>query len=272
MRDVRATVTTKSSTELTLHLQYVGPVGSETVVVKRSESRFGPYDPICQPFMAVTTSEFTDTVPQFKFSRRWYYRIEVRRSDGHVDVFPTVGGFSNERRDDPEANMLAGDTEMRLNSTGDFVVYFPVRTSGARCVRCYDPDTGSQLLSNCPSCFSTTFAGGFLSPVRLRIIIDRTSISESTNEGTGIPLTSAQGSARFPWYLDVKDGDVIVEEDNRRWRVVGPIDTTRKRKVVTRHDAGLHLLSRDASEYQLPVPAVISVPNRGFQTVPDCMR
>jgi len=273
VRDVRVTVTTKSQQELTLRWQIDGPLGGETVVVYRSESRFGPYEPVCEPFPVTTTQEFIDTVPSFKIARRWYYQLKITRPNGEFQVFPRDNGFSNERRDDPEANMMAGDTEIRLNVHGDYVVYFPARTYGPRCSRCFDHQTGSQLLSNCPACYSTTYTGGFLTPVRLKIIIDQSVRADSADSsGIGVPFTSMSGNARFPWYLDVKQGDLIVEEDNRRWRVVEPVEVIRKRKVVLYQTAALLLLSKDASEYGLPVPEQISTPNRGFKSVPDCMR
>jgi hypothetical protein len=241
--------------------------------VLRSESRFGPYDPITGWFQATASSSLEDTTHLHKITRRWYYQIETDKAvDGEHLVYPYPYGASTERRSDSEARLKASENELLYRKHGQAVIYFPCRSYGSRCPKCFDSVTGKQLMANCDACYSTTYSGGFMYPVKCWIMLEDKTTSNNRDTGAGVPIISRQASGRFPWFLDVKVGDVVVDEDNNRWKVGEPIQVVSKRGCVLYQTAKLFLITLDCIEYSLPIPATIDVPTRSWKYVPEFLR
>lgn len=273
------TASTKSNDETTLSWSAKAEAGKvrPRIRVVRSESRFGPYEPLTQWLDPFTVTEFIDTTTRMKIGRRWYYRLEIQDDNSTPQgpnaesrMYPAEDGVSDENRE-PEARMLATDSELRYRNDGEEVIYFPIRSHGARCTRCYDDRTGAQLTASCPACYGTSFAGGFMNPVKLFAMVEDVQAVDATNSPQGQSISMYRAKGRFPWYLDLKEGDVVVDEENRRWRVCRP-QAIRKRRCITHWLCDLEMLSFDAVEYKLPVPDTIADKRRGWKYVPDFMR
>ena len=274
MRDVVVTVSTKSEDSMIVSWELVGKGIQRTKLqVLRSESRFGPFEPVCDQFGAEKTGTFTDTTPRFDIRRRWYYKIRVFRAGTNVGEYPLgVEAASNERRDDPLARSMAHDNELRYRIHGDPVIYFPIRSYGMRCSKCWDSITEDRVMSNCEACYDTTFSGGFLTPVKIWMMVENRQTFAAAKAIPGPATSATVATARFPWFVDLKPNDVIVEEDNTRWRICEPIQVVRKRKCAIYHFAGLARIPNGSIEYRLQVPDTIAEKRKGWSYTPSFLR
>src|SRR5206468_1320208 len=123
---------------------------------------------------------------------------------------------------EPEADLLA--LELRRHATLLFREFagrrcwvLPVRTFGARC-ECWNATLQQRRRSGCVLCFDTGFIRAYLSPIETWIQFDPSSKSEQTTN-TGAQQQS-NTTARLAYYPPLRPRDLIVEGENRRWRVV----------------------------------------------------
>lgn len=271
---IRLVVSSQDIDSTTVEWDVVGDGGRPYKVrVLRCESRFGPFEPISDYFDQSKRS-FIDPTPTQKLLRHFYYKLEITYDDETIEYYPKRYGASDERQDDKEARMLAGDSEILYRMHGQKVIYFPVRTHGRRCPHCFDAVTGKRLIKNCPSCYSTTYAGGFLNPVQIDIMIENAQViggnSDDPSRGVGVSAKTASG--RFPWFVDIKENDVIVDAQNTRWRISEPIREITKRRCRIYQTCILAQLSFDCIEYTLPVPNPIDTWQHGWRYTPEMAR
>jgi len=275
--NVKLRAHTKSTDEITLSWVLSGYDSQNrlTAQLVRCESRFGPYEPVGEPFDPRSRDTLVDVVGQYRILRRWYYRLRITEYTNSAEVtqeWPPYDGASTDRRDDPEAMLLASDSEVRYRDHGQSVIYFPVRTSGERCPKCFDRVTSAQISANCAACWGTSFTGGFLQPVKVWIMLEHQKATPSQENVQGVPITTVHTQARFPWFVDLKPNDVVVDEDNRRWSVTENIHRVMKRGCLIRSECEMALLPLDNVEYQLPVPDQIAEKQRGWRYTPDFLR
>lgn len=231
---------------------YTGTVTDENIFaytfqVLRSESSSGPWDPLTKPFK--NAFYFRDVSPALLHKwRNLYYILRVTdlRTTETMDFGPTAQL--------PEPDLIAleimrqEDVLMR-EFVGRKCWLFPVKTFGPRCI-CFDPVKGKKTRSNCPTCFDTGYLGGYLSPVECYVQID-----PSANANQKTPLGQQQMNntgARLISFPPIKPDDILVEAENRRWKVVTVAMTARLRAVV-HQELTLHEIPRGDAEYKLPI-------------------
>jgi hypothetical protein len=222
--------------------------------VLRSESPAGPWDTLAGPFE--DRYRFVDN--RVNLMHRWrtlYYKIRVQRkgTTDQVETEPTA--------QDPEPDLIAAEIQ-RLERclweeyAGRRCLIFPVRTFGQRCPNCWDgPEKGKGFTSqvrrsHCATCYGTGFVRGYLDPIEIFVQIDPSPQSIQT-----LPITERHQndtSARLPNFPLVKPRDILVEAENRRWRVARVTPTERLRSVV-HQELVLHELSKGDIEFDLPV-------------------
>lgn len=216
--------------------------------VERSQSPQGPFDQ--------ATQEFTDKyyfrdigVPRWDLYAELWYRIKTRRvSDDETTYTEPV-------RRGPKPDLIALEVR-RLEHIlfnehiGRQCFLFPVRTFGQRCPSCYDPVSGQQLKSHCKTCYDTSYVRGFLDPVQLRVQIDPTPKSVEIMEvmKTQQENATARCVAEFP----IKPRDILVELENRRWRVVR-VSMTQRLRYPLHYELILHHVPRKDIEWSLPI-------------------
>lgn len=221
----------------------------------RSESAMGPWDTIAGPFE--DKYRFVDNrVNLLHKWRQYHYRIKSVRKADHNDVAES----------DPvclmaEPDLIAAEIQMRerlvwTEYAGRKVFIFPVRTFGQRCPNCFDgPDKGKGFTSQrrrskCLTCYDTGFARGYLSPIEIFMQIDPRDQSIQP-----LPVGETQQtdtSARLPNFPQVKPRDIIIEAENKRWRIVKVKPTERLRSVV-HQELLMHEIMPGDIEFQLPV-------------------
>jgi hypothetical protein len=223
--------------------------------VYRSESPMGPWDLMAGPFE--DRYRFVDN--RVNLLHRWrqlYYKINsVEKADTTNVVESAAFTFHAE----PDLIAIEIQRLERLvweEFAGRRCFIFPARTFGQRCGNCYDgPDKGKGFTSqrrrsHCLTCFDTGFARGYFDPIEIFIQID-----PSPKSVQAIPITERQQvdtTARLPNFPLLKPRDIIVETENRRWRVV-KVSTTERLRSVVHQELVLHEIIKGDIEFQLPI-------------------
>lgn len=208
------------------------------VVVERSESPMGPFVEV-QVVDPLTVFSFRDKTAPWR-PKNWelYYRLRgVDRSSGDDVHVGEVFGFQGNLPLD--ALEIIRQHKILLEGVNGHEPYngrpcsiFKRRNFGPRCRDCVDASTGQVVISQCPSCGGTGYQGtGYYDPidnVLMNISPNRRSVQSTTlarqedNETAGFMLN-------FPVLYD---GDIIVEPNERHWRVMGSEVTERVRQIV----------------------------------------
>jgi len=175
-----------------------------------------------------------------------YYKLVVKhKASGDTKTFGPEAKV-------PEADLVAVELRKHMNLLmrefiGRRCWVLPVRTFGQRC-SCYSPTLGKRRVSLCLSCYDTSFVRGYMRPVESWISIDPFPAAEQ-NAGTG-PTQQANTTARMGWYPPLKPRDIIIEGENKRWRVV-TLTTTEQTRATLRQELQLHLIPSGDIEYKL---------------------
>ena len=201
--------------------------------VQRSESPEGPFDTLAGPL--VDKFSFRDTqAPQYYRGRGFFYKIRiVERStgtEGFSDTALPIAGI-----DQISAEIQRCEFLLHKEFTGRKVFIFPKRTFGQRCTACWDATKNRVTSSRCIECFDTGFTRGFFSPIQTFMQIDPSAGLATKAEDTGERGKEQHNivSARMIIFPLTKSGDVVVEAENTRWRVVGTVKMQHIRHPVT---------------------------------------
>jgi hypothetical protein len=215
--------------------------------VLRSEAPEGPYDILTGPFQDMYS--FRDASPALLQKwRNLFYKLRVvdRRNNETRDFGPT-GQI-------PEPDLIALEI-MRQEDVlfrefvGRRCWVFPVRTFGAKCI-CYDRVKGKRTRSNCVTCYDTGYLGGYMRPVECFIQVDP---NPNNNQNTALGKQQTNNtSARLISYPPINPNDIIVESENKRWKVV-TVATTQRLRADVRQELTLHEIPRGDVEYKLPI-------------------
>jgi len=219
--------------------------------VLRAEGPEGPWQEMTGPF--VDRYLFLDNFPEpFNFGRPLHYRLRVQHA-----VTLAVKEFGPALVDE-EPDLIALEVRRHWDVTlyelnGRRCWLFPARTFGTTCKACYDKITQRVTASRCEQCYGTGYARGFHHPVEMWMKVDPT---PKLNNATGA-VVSQLGATRA--YLGafprVKQKDLIVEPNNRRWRVASVESTERLRAIL--HQA-ITLVECAPGDIEMDVPVVVS--------------
>lgn len=198
-----------------------------TFQVFRSESPSGPFDKISDPF----TDRFIFIDNAIVIGDRWrqlHYQLEVTHTpSGDTKMFGPASLA-------PDADLIAVELrrhiQLLMNEwAGRMCWVLPVRTFGQRC-SCWDPRLGKRTRSGCVTCYDTGWTRGYLSPIEVWMQVDPSPrTKQTTNVG---PQEQSNTTARLGYFPIIKPGDLIIESENRRWRVVTATGTEHLRAVV----------------------------------------
>jgi hypothetical protein len=216
--------------------------------VLRSEAALGPYEVIGGPFR--DTYRFRDSrVPALHKWRQFFYKLRVvdKRDQSSQEFGPTA-------TKSPEPDLIAMEIQRQEDTlfrefTGRRCWLFPARTFGPRC-SCYDATLGRLTRDNHLPCFGTGWLGGYLSPVEVFVQFDPS--GKSVTSGPTGELQPSQTMARMSSFPPVSVRDILIESENRRWRVANVQETQRLRAAV-HQELALVEVAKSAVEYAIPL-------------------
>lgn len=212
-----------------------------------SESPSGPFEVIAGPFK----DQYFLKVPCPPNLHKWrkiFYKLRITdtRTSEEKDYGPTAQLA--------EPDLIALEIQRQEDIlfrefAGRLCWIFPVRTFGPKCT-CYDFVTDRRMRSNCLTCYDTGYLGGYLAPVETFFQADTDpKRSELTSKGE---IQNRNSTGRLISFPPVKPKDILVEAENRRWRIVS-VSTTERLRAVVHQEILLHEIPPGDVEYKLPI-------------------
>ncbi len=234
--------------EIETFTRSVDVISAYRFTISRSESPEGPFEAITPPF----TDQFHFRDFSVNLLHKWrqlYYKLTVTdlRNSESVDV----GVATIEAEPDLISLEIQRQEDVLLrNFTGRRCILFPVRTFGEKC-SCFDTVLNRQTRSNCLLCYDTGFIGGYLTPIGFYMQIDPDAKAPSNTAVIG-ETQPRNTSGRLISYPPIKPKDLIVEPENKRWKVV-TVNTTERLRSVVHQELALHMIPRGDIEFKLPI-------------------
>ena len=194
---------------------------TERVNIFRSESEDGPWEPIAED---VTGKEyFHDWTARMRNPLiTIYYKLTGYVTDGGAppdteDIKDSyVEHFRQER--DAVAQEMIRRNNIELQFYSGFKCQVLIKkTWGPRCVACFDEALSANTSSKCEVCYNTKFMGGFYDP-----ILTYVAFMEGNAQLRDLGVTTTAPDIRAFWTTntpELKKGDVIVDNQNQRWKV-----------------------------------------------------
>lgn len=219
-----------------------------TFTIERSESAMGPFDQISEPFS--DKYFFRDVIVGLLHKwRQYWYRIKItKKSDSSVAYSEVVSLTAKPDLVASEVRRL--ELLVMREFTGRLCWIFPRRTWGQRCPDCWDKVMKSKLRDQCEACYDTGYAYGYLDPILQVVQFDP---SAKADQPTQVAKTQQQDtSARAPYFPPLKPDDIIIEAENRRWKVKR-VSTTQRLRAVLHQELTLHEIPKSDIEYRIPV-------------------
>ena len=219
-----------------------------TFQVQRAESPGGPWENLSVPFQDRYIFYDRTTQP-FHLARTLQYRLVVKSNiDGKEQVFGPVDT-------QPEADLVAVELRRHIGLllrefTGRRCWLLPVRTFGQRCT-CWNATLQKRTRSGCRACFDTGFARGYHAPIESWFQIDpgNNLAEQTTSVGA---LQQSNSTARCVDVIQVKPRDIIVESENRRWRVVA-VNQTEHGRAPVHLELQIHEIPKSDIEYAFEI-------------------
>jgi hypothetical protein len=219
-----------------------------TFEVLRSESPSGPYETITPKFEERYI--FIDRrVPIGDKFVLLHYKLRVtEKATGRV---MEVGPAAQQAEPDLMAqNIRRLEMTYFTQIVGRQVWLFKRRTFGPRCRTCWDSTLQKRTVDRCLDCFGTGMLRGYHDPIEVWMQVDPASKVQQNNPQQIAQFVST--SARMSYYPNVSPGDVVVEAENRRWRVQSVTLTERLRAAV-KQELVLRQIEEKDIEFKLPV-------------------
>lgn len=218
-----------------------------TFQVQRSESPSGPYESLAAPFQD-RYAYIDNTLNTGHRWRKYFYQVRVVHvPSGDSKEFGPVSK-------DPDPDLIA--LELRRHMQLLFREFaarrcwvLPARTFGQRC-SCFNPTLKQRRQSGCQLCFDTGFVRGYLSPIESWVQMDP---SPKTEQNTNVGAQQQSNTtARLSWYPPLKPRDLLIEPENRRWRVV-QVNQTEQGRAAVHQEVQLHEIPQRDIEFSVPL-------------------
>lgn len=213
----------------------------------KSEAYYGPYDVVVGPFQNLFLFRDTTNLEDHK-NRNIYYKLKIvdKRNQEAILVGPTAQLA--------EPDLLALEIQrqediMFRNFIGRKCYVFPRKTFGQKCI-CVDYRLQRKVSSNCKTCYDVGYLGGFNNPVICYIQFDpNTRAAQLT---PSITHTINFTKCRLLSFPPLMPGDLIVESENMRWRVI-EVAVTRRLNYDLHQEVQVKELLKGDIEYYVPI-------------------
>jgi hypothetical protein len=105
-----------------------------------------------------------------------------------------------------------------------------------------------RRVSGCLSCFDTGFVRGYMRPIETWMSIDP---NPNTEQNTTVgPLQQNDTTARLGYYPPLKPRDILVEPENKRWRI-NQVNQTEQLRAPLHQEIQMHLIPTGDIEYKI---------------------
>lgn len=233
--------------------------------VERSEAEAGPWDTIAGPLIDQYYIRDNSVHTITTNARTMYYRVRCK----HVPTDRTIYSKTVDREGPPTllaAEMIRRERVLFEEFVGVKCWLFPRRSFGQRCPNCYDDVLGKTVDSRCPTCWGTGFSGGYHYPTAFWGQVDASPETEQVTVDDHRRVQMSQ--LRCGPSPGIKPLDLIIDHQNRRYRVVESGGTTRFGCLV-RAELKLVLIQKGSIEDKIPLKVdtetVTLLPERNFQ-------
>jgi len=219
-----------------------------TLEVLRAESPEGPYDVVSPPFR--DRYIFVDRrIPiGDKYVTLWYkLRCTKVGASSFVDFGPAA--------QQPEPDLIAQSIR-RLELTyftqlvGRACWLFKKRVFGPRCRTCFDFTLQKRTVDRCLDCFGTGVLRGYHNPIEIWAQIDPSTKAQQNNAQQIAQFVTSR--ARTSFYPNIQPGDLLVEAENKRWRVQN-LETSERLRVTIKQEFTMRQLEERDIEFKLPI-------------------
>lgn len=217
--------------------------------VERSEAEAGPWDQIAGPL--IDQYQIRDnSVPLITTnSRTLHYRVKaLHLPSGEIEysrVFDREGDITVMAKE-----MVRLERVLFSEFVGVKCWLFPRRTFGQRCPSCYDEVLDKVIDDACSVCFGTSYSGGYHHPIEFWAQIDQPEEAEQV---------TVEDHRRVLYYQlrcgpspAVKPLDVIIDHQNRRFRVI-QVGGTSRLGVTVRQEVRLVNIQKGCIEDRIPL-------------------
>lgn len=219
-----------------------------TFQVLRSEGPEGPFEAICVPFDDMF--RFVDgQKPGASKMRSLFYRLRI----AHKATGVTWESASVQL--EPKPDLIA--LEIRRRAYMQLRAYrgrkcwvLPVRTFGQRC-GCVNKTLNKKVKNSCPTCYNQGYVRGYLDPIETWADFSSSPQVLLPSE-VGVELQPQDATATVPYYPPIKPNDILVEQENRRWRVTKVV-RPEARRVTVHQVLTLHEIPEMSIEYRIPI-------------------
>lgn len=221
--------------------------------VLRSENQFGPFQRLVGPFRnAQHVRDNTVRKHLGHFSHLWY-QIRVNHIESSTEATYPEDGYGVNLSAEPDLvalEMARISRHMLKEVNGRLLWVFPKKRHGARC-SCYDTVTQRKLRASCPTCYDTTWVGGYDTPMKVWGRI--TAANEATSRSHLGPIDDETAVLTLPNYPEISEGSVIVESENVRWLVSNVIDKIEKSRALVGQRVQVTRIEKKHIAYSIPV-------------------
>lgn len=243
-----------------VHVQWrVEPEATDLATIEielaRAESPSGPWETL-QVLDPLTSFSFTDrTAPWRPKNAELYYRLRgVDKGSGDpVTTCPAFGFQGRLPLDAVEIirqhNILLRGVNGHVPETGIWATVYKRRNFGPRCSACLDAVTQQVTISQCRGCAGTGFTNkGHYDPIRVAMNFQP---SPSTLQVSNLGAIEDNETVAFMTNFPIMyPADLVVEPDEKHWRVV-QVDVTERRRVVVHQLLRLRQLDHNDVEYEV---------------------
>ena len=226
-------------------------IGDYEFSIFRSNSPKGKYKTVVTGLTDVFAYKDTSVALKNQW-RKYWYKVRVTETATPAN-FIESDPFTQSAEPDAIALEIIRRNNILLDSD-EFVGrsgYLLIRkTFGQRCVGCWDFVMHRKTRDDCQECFNTGFVGGYFEPCLIRMSINPESEAVRQAQFEIQPNQTAGWMSNYPL---ISPADIIIEDSNKRWRVVN-VRKTEKRRVVLKQIFQLTAINKTDVEYRFPVP------------------
>jgi hypothetical protein len=224
------------------------PIFDFEFYVLRSEAAMGPYTQIAGPLRDQYYLRDVQVALRHKW-REFFYKIKVvHKPTGYSKEFGP-SSFASPDRDLIATEIIRQEDKLFREFIGRKCYLFPARTFGPVCT-CFDNVLKQRTRSQHLVCFDTGWLGGYMNPVECYIQIDPVTKAAQSK----LPRETMENDthARMIAFPPVNPGDIIVESENRRWRVMS-VPSTQRLRAIVHQELVLHEVPKGDIIYSLPI-------------------